>query len=119
MEPVLKEMEAGTSTGLEQALALNEYLARSFGFMAGMAGLSNLTLPAYLIQDFQSTFTFWRFLIKVPLVQHEMAIRYSVNNGQQIQFWVPGRMQNMRWATHSVRTPIRGSLCFLLTAHPV
>ncbi|KAF8803514.1 hypothetical protein BYT27DRAFT_7225881 [Phlegmacium glaucopus] len=48
-----------------------------------------------------STFTFWRFLIQVPLAQHEMAIRYSVNSGQQIEFWVPGRMQNMRWAAHS------------------
>ncbi|KAF8968403.1 hypothetical protein BDZ97DRAFT_1655223 [Flammula alnicola] len=47
------------------------------------------------------TFTFWRFLIKIPLAQHEMAIRYSINNGQQIEFWVPGRMQNMRWAAHS------------------
>ncbi|KAF8162955.1 hypothetical protein B0H34DRAFT_301294 [Crassisporium funariophilum] len=47
------------------------------------------------------TFTFWRFLIKVPLAQHEMVVKYSVNNGQQIDFWVPGRMQNMRWAAHS------------------
>ncbi|PPQ81212.1 hypothetical protein CVT25_015736 [Psilocybe cyanescens] len=47
------------------------------------------------------TFTFWRFLIKVPLAQHEMKITYSINNGQKIDFWVPGRMQNMRWAAHS------------------
>jgi len=48
------------------------------------------------------TFTFWRFLIKVPLTTHEMAVTYSINNGQQIDFWVPGRNQNMRWAAHSV-----------------
>ncbi|PPR04970.1 hypothetical protein CVT24_010428 [Panaeolus cyanescens] len=47
------------------------------------------------------TFTFWRFLIKVPLGEHEMAVRYSVNHGQQLEFWVPGRNQNMRWAAHS------------------
>ncbi|KAF9036679.1 hypothetical protein BJ165DRAFT_1394689 [Panaeolus papilionaceus] len=47
------------------------------------------------------TFTFWRFLIKVPLCQHEMAVRYCVNRGQQLEFWVPGRNQNMRWAAHS------------------
>ncbi|KIM49433.1 hypothetical protein M413DRAFT_438618 [Hebeloma cylindrosporum] len=47
------------------------------------------------------TFTFWRFLIKIPLANHEMAITYSINNGQEIEFWVPGRMQNMRWAAHS------------------
>ncbi|KDR81789.1 hypothetical protein GALMADRAFT_239986 [Galerina marginata CBS 339.88] len=47
------------------------------------------------------TFTFWRFLIKVPLAQHEMSIKYSINRGQQLEFWVPGRAQNMRWAAHS------------------
>ncbi|PPQ73897.1 hypothetical protein CVT26_011729, partial [Gymnopilus dilepis] len=47
------------------------------------------------------TFTFWRFLIKVPLAQHEMPVRYSINRGQQLEFWVPGRNQNMRWAAHS------------------
>ncbi|KAF5330481.1 hypothetical protein D9619_005986 [Psilocybe cf. subviscida] len=47
------------------------------------------------------TFTFWRFLIKIPLADHEMCVNYSVNNGQQIEFWVPGRNQNMRWAAHS------------------
>ncbi|KAF8911126.1 hypothetical protein CPB84DRAFT_1672473 [Gymnopilus junonius] len=48
-----------------------------------------------------STFTFWRFLIKVPLAQHEMSVRYSINKGQQLEFWVPGRNQNMRWAAYS------------------
>lgn len=49
------------------------------------------------------TFTFWRFLVKIPLGEHEMAISYSVNKGQQLEFFVPGRNQNMRWAAHSVR----------------
>ena len=49
------------------------------------------------------TFTFWRFLIHIPLAQHEMVVHYSVNNGQQLEFYVPGRNQNMRWAAHSVR----------------
>lgn len=47
------------------------------------------------------TFTFWRFLIKIPLGEHEMAVSYSVNKGQQLEFFVPGRNQNMRWAAHS------------------
>ena len=45
MEPqiqVLKEMEAGTRTGLDQVLALSEYLARSYGYMVDRAGLSFL-----------------------------------------------------------------------------
>ncbi|KAF9452283.1 hypothetical protein P691DRAFT_795246 [Macrolepiota fuliginosa MF-IS2] len=47
------------------------------------------------------TFTFWRFLIKVPLCDHEMEITYRINNGQILNFYVPGRNQNMRWAAHS------------------
>ncbi len=48
------------------------------------------------------TFTFWRFLIHVPLGKDEMVVHYSINNGQQLEFWVPGRDQNMRWAAYSV-----------------
>ncbi|ESK96912.1 plasma membrane protein [Moniliophthora roreri MCA 2997] len=47
------------------------------------------------------TFTFWRFMIHIPLSMNEMAITYSINNGQKMQFYVPGQNQNMRWATHS------------------
>jgi hypothetical protein len=47
------------------------------------------------------SFTFWRFLIQVPLGPKEMGVRYRVNMGQEIEFFVPGRNQNMRWATHS------------------
>ncbi|EMD34460.1 hypothetical protein CERSUDRAFT_97712 [Gelatoporia subvermispora B] len=47
------------------------------------------------------TFTFWRFMIEIPLAQNEMRVYYSVNGGQQFQFYVPGRTQNMRWAAYS------------------
>ncbi|KXN82589.1 hypothetical protein AN958_02440 [Leucoagaricus sp. SymC.cos] len=47
------------------------------------------------------TFTFWRFMIRIPLGDHEMEITYRINNGQAINFYVPGRRQNMRWAAHS------------------
>ncbi|KAF9264742.1 hypothetical protein L218DRAFT_862250 [Marasmius fiardii PR-910] len=47
------------------------------------------------------TFTFWRFMIHIPLEANEMAIAYNINHGQQMQFFVPGRNQNMRWASHS------------------
>jgi hypothetical protein len=39
-----------------------------------------------------------------------MVVTYSINNGQQIDFWVPGRNQNMRWAAHSVSLWILGKL---------
>ncbi|OCH90292.1 hypothetical protein OBBRIDRAFT_812785 [Obba rivulosa] len=47
------------------------------------------------------TFTFWRFMIEIPLRQNEMRVSYSMNGGQQFQFHVPGRSQNMRWAAYS------------------
>ncbi|TFY74486.1 hypothetical protein EWM64_g9525 [Hericium alpestre] len=47
------------------------------------------------------TFTFWRFLIQIPLSQNEMKIRYTVNNGLELEFVVPARNQNMRLATYS------------------
>ncbi|KAJ3562891.1 hypothetical protein NP233_g9293 [Leucocoprinus birnbaumii] len=47
------------------------------------------------------TFTFWRFMIKIPLADHEMEVTYRINNGQAMNFYVPGRNQNMRWAAHS------------------
>ncbi|KAF6764847.1 hypothetical protein DFP72DRAFT_985955 [Ephemerocybe angulata] len=47
------------------------------------------------------TFTFWRFLIKVPLAENEMMVTYSVNGGQKMGFHVPGRRDNMRLAIHS------------------
>ncbi|THH08214.1 hypothetical protein EW145_g2858 [Phellinidium pouzarii] len=48
------------------------------------------------------TFTFWKFTITLPLGQNEMCVRYTVNNGQTLEFYVPGRNQNMRWAAYSV-----------------
>ncbi|TFK55220.1 hypothetical protein OE88DRAFT_1780304 [Heliocybe sulcata] len=47
------------------------------------------------------TFTFWRFLIQVPLAQNEMRVKYRINHGQDLVFWVPGLTQNMRWAAYS------------------
>jgi hypothetical protein len=54
------------------------------------------------VSPFFSTFTFWRFMIRIPLTDHEMEITYRINNGQVMNFYIPGRNQNMRWAAHSV-----------------
>ncbi|KAJ7752003.1 hypothetical protein B0H16DRAFT_1663119 [Mycena metata] len=48
------------------------------------------------------TSTFWRFHLEIPLGPFEMAITYSINNGQPTIFHVPGINQNMRWAAYSV-----------------
>ncbi|KAG8733397.1 hypothetical protein FRC11_006588 [Ceratobasidium sp. 423] len=47
------------------------------------------------------SFTFWRFLIQIPLGPNEMGVRYRVNMGQELEFFVPGLNQNMRWAAYS------------------
>lgn len=61
------------------------------------------------------TYTFWRFLIEIPLDEHEMRVRYHVNHGQEFDFYVPGRNQNMRLAAYSVRCHCRDAMC--LTQH--
>lgn len=47
------------------------------------------------------TFTFWRFPIRIPLGPNEMSVKYSINNGQELEFFVPARNQNMRFAAYS------------------
>ncbi|TCD65630.1 hypothetical protein EIP91_002435 [Steccherinum ochraceum] len=47
------------------------------------------------------TFTFWRFMIEIPLAASEMRVDYCINNGQYLTFHVPGRNHNMRWAAFS------------------
>ncbi|TDL27575.1 hypothetical protein BD410DRAFT_812553 [Rickenella mellea] len=47
------------------------------------------------------TFTFWRFTIQIPLSANEMVVKYSINHCQALEFFVPGRNQNMRWAAYS------------------
>ncbi|KAH9977284.1 hypothetical protein BGW80DRAFT_1435953 [Lactifluus volemus] len=47
------------------------------------------------------TYTFWRFLIQIPLSDSEMRIQYSINNGLEMEFFVAGRNETMRLATYS------------------
>ncbi|KAI0060801.1 hypothetical protein BV25DRAFT_1917361 [Artomyces pyxidatus] len=47
------------------------------------------------------TFTFWRFHIQIPLGQQDMKVTYTINHGQELEFFVPGRNQTMRLATYS------------------
>jgi hypothetical protein len=54
-----------------------------------------------------STYTFWRFLIEIPLGESEMKIQYSINGGLKMNFFVPGRRQTMRLAAYSVSDPNR------------
>lgn len=55
----------------------------------------------YVYIGVSGTYTFWRFMVQIPLGPNEMRIRYRVNGGQDLQFYVPARHQNMRWAAYS------------------
>lgn len=45
--------------------------------------------------------SFWRFMIQIPLQDHEAKVLYSINGGGQLSFFIPARGQNMRWVAHS------------------
>ncbi|KAI6039939.1 hypothetical protein EDC04DRAFT_1590102 [Pisolithus marmoratus] len=55
----------------------------------------------YVYSGREGTFTFWRFPIRIQLGANELCIKYSINGGIQLSFYVPSFRQNMRWATHS------------------
>jgi hypothetical protein len=72
----------------------------------------------YLITLPCRTYTFWRFTLAIELQENEITVSYSVNNGQSIDFFVPGRSQNFRWATHSVSSIQRRSTPTLMFSLP-
>jgi hypothetical protein len=65
---------------------------------------------------FHSTFTFWRFSMRIPLGSDEMKVHYSLNRGQRLEFFVPGRHQNMRWAGYSVGLMFPYAMTYVLNA---
>jgi hypothetical protein len=95
----------GMSSGRTHSLKLFQH--SKSGSTAAAAGKDDIVFHrplhradhSYLLR---STFTFWRFMIHVPLSQNEMRVSYSVNNGIEMDFFVPGRNQNMRCAAYSV-----------------
>ena len=55
----------------------------------------------WFYQGRTTSFTFWRFMIKIPLSDQSMAITYQINNGLPLEFHVPGKHQDMRIAAYS------------------
>jgi hypothetical protein len=43
-----------------------------------------------------STFTSWRFPIQIQLGVNEICIKYRINGGMKLSFFVPAHHQNMR-----------------------
>jgi|SRR6267154_3231796 len=58
--------------------------------------------PAISVIFSTYTYTFWRFLIQIPLTETEMKIQYSINSGLELEFFVPSIRQTMRLAAYSV-----------------
>ncbi len=63
--------------------------------------------PCLIDSAMVSTFTFWRFLIQIPLAESEMKIQYSITGGLEMDFFVPSHRQTMRLAAYSVSDPNR------------
>ncbi|KAI0253864.1 hypothetical protein BJV78DRAFT_1371871 [Lactifluus subvellereus] len=55
----------------------------------------------YAYAERNGTYAFWRFFIRIPLADSEMRIQYSIDNGMEMDFVVPGRSQTMRLAAYS------------------
>jgi len=55
----------------------------------------------WVYNDGTTTCTFWRFIFEIPLSDIEMVVRYRINQGPGLEFFVPARHQNFRWAAHS------------------
>lgn len=61
-------------------------------------------LPGQLIYTYHGPsgiFSFYRFLLAVPMQAYEMSVTYRLNDGAPLDFLVPAIGQNMRWAAHS------------------
>ena len=54
--------------------------------------------------SFDRSYTFWRFMIRVPLGPREMKVMHNVNDGLPTEFLVPTLKQNVRWEVYSVTT---------------
>ncbi|WWD20042.1 hypothetical protein CI109_104515 [Kwoniella shandongensis] len=62
------------------------------------------TLSPQKIHSYSShegTFSFFRFLIEIPLQRVQMAVRYRLNGGAEMDFVTPALGQNLHWAAHS------------------
>ena len=71
---------------------------------ASAGGQQTVDIPGEAIYNYhgpQGTFTFTRFPIQVPMTERSVQVNYRVNKGTQLNFWVPGKNEPLRWAAHS------------------
>lgn len=66
--------------------------------------LTSKTISAQRIHTYissQGSFSFFRFMMEIPLQSVEMSVGYRLNGGAEMGFVIPAIGQNMRWAAHS------------------
>ena len=85
----------------ERVLGTELYVYSGRGGCVSILHVSTPTLTCVHL-GIVSTYTFWRFLIRIPLAESEMKIQYSINDGLKMDFFVPGLSQTMRLAAYSV-----------------
>ena len=95
-----KETSNGSSLGPNYSC--QDVPGQEIWVYGGNGGFVELSSRHIKISRASRTFTFWRFMIHIPLGTYETPIYYSINKGQKLHFFVPGRKQNMRWAAYSV-----------------
>lgn len=79
------------------------------------------TIQGRKIHTYESTngsSSFWRFMLEVPLQEVEMAVRYRLNGGAEMEFVIPKRGENFRWAAHSCNGGF-GTAAYLSSHEPL
>lgn len=61
----------------------------------------NTAQKLWIYHSLAGSNSFWRMKFEIQLGDTEMPVKYSVNGGRELTFYVPGRHQNMRWVGHS------------------
>lgn len=79
----------------------------NFAAAVGVSGASHVESrkvegqKIYTYHGPQGAWSFWRFMIQIPLQEFEQAVAYRLNGGAANTFIVPAYGQNMRWMAHS------------------
>ncbi|TIA90153.1 hypothetical protein E3P99_01665 [Wallemia hederae] len=57
--------------------------------------------PIFIYRGPSGSYTFWRFMIDVPMGDAESPVDYNVNGGAKNTFYVPATTQHLRWIGQS------------------
>ncbi|TIC72570.1 hypothetical protein E3Q00_03843 [Wallemia mellicola] len=55
----------------------------------------------YVYRGSSGSFTFWRFMIDIPMLENESPVDYNINGGARNTFHIPAIGQHLRWIGQS------------------